>query len=134
MRPSESMKNTPFLVVGAALFGVIQFLLFRTIAPNPEMQNSAWFLNSGAGVGAIGFTFAVAGALVGVARRKGLAESMMLTIGAALAMATVLFSIGPGPIFPIVIVFGLVILAIATTTGAVLGMLVRRSSGRPTST
>ena len=119
------------LVVGAALFGVIQGWLFQNAVPIPQIENSGWFLNSGTGVRTVGLTFAIAGALVGLSRRKAAMEATMVAAGAAMTMIVVLYSIGAGTIFPIVIGFGMVILGVATAVGLALGLVIRRTLVRP---
>jgi hypothetical protein len=54
-------------------------------------------------------------------------EETLLIAGGIVAMVVVLFSIGTGSLFPIVIAFGSVILAGATAVGAGVGFLARRS-------
>ena len=70
----------------------------------------------------------MAGALIGFVRLHKVREAAMAAGGAVLAMIAVLFSIGPGTIFPIVIVFGTVIIAAATAAGTGVGVEVRRAS------
>jgi hypothetical protein len=117
------------LVGGAGLFLSVQGLLFLTTAPIAGIQDSGWFLNSGPGVLAVGLACAVVGALVGFGRRDSGREATMVVAGAVLAMIAVLFAIGPGTIFPIVIVFGTVIIAGATAAGTAVGTAVRRAFG-----
>ena len=111
----------PALLGGAAMFLAVQGVLFLTVAPTEGIRNSGWFLNSGRGVAVVAVFCAVAGALVGAVRRDNVLESTMVAGGAVLAMIAVLFSIGPGTIFPIVIVFGTVIIAGATLLGMAVG-------------
>ena len=129
MKVSSPRDRVLALAGGAALFGLVQAWLFRSIAPVPGIQNAGWFLNSGTGVGAVALAFAIAGALVGLARHRSVADAALVAAGAAVAMTLVLFSIGPGTIFPIVLVFGTLILGAATAMGVGLGMAVRRVVG-----
>jgi len=129
MKVSSLRGRALALAAGAALFGLVQGWLFRSIAPVPGIQDAGWFVNSGTGVGAVALAFALAGALVGIARKRSINEAAMVAAGAAVAMTLILFSIGPGTIFPIVLVFGTVILGGATATGLGLGMAVRRVAG-----
>ena len=115
------------LLGGAGHFLLIQGLLMLTTAPIAAVENSGWFLNSGRGVAAVGLVCAMAGALIGFGRQNKVREAAMGAGGAVLAMV-VLFSIGPGTIFPIVIVFGTVIIAAATAAGTGVGVEVRRAS------
>ncbi len=97
--------------------------------PIAGMDDSGWFMNSGRGVSAVGLACVVVGGLVGFGRRDGVREAVMVASGAVLAMIAVLFSIGPGTIFPIVIVFGTAIVAGATAAGTDIGTAVRRAFG-----
>jgi len=111
------------------LFLSVQGFLFSTAVPNPAIKNAGWFLNSGRGAIAVGLACAIAGALIGIGRRDMVREATMLASGAVLAMVAVLFSIGSGSIFPIVIVFGAVIIVGPMTTGTLVGAGVRRALG-----
>ena len=117
------------LLGGTGLFLSVQGLLFLTAAPVAGMKNSGWFLNSGRGVAVVGVVCAVVGALIGFGRRDSVREAAMVASGAVLAMVAVLFTIGPGTIFPIVIVFGTAIIAGATAAGTGVGTGVRRALG-----
>jgi hypothetical protein len=115
---------------GATLFAAVQAWLFQSTPPIPEIEDSGWFLNSGAGVKAVAWAFAAAGALIGLSRSDWIdwiVEEALLIAGGIGGMVAILFSIGPGTIFPIVIAFGSMILAGATAAGAGLGFLARRS-------
>jgi hypothetical protein len=126
---SESFAAGKWLALlsGAALFLAVQSLLFVTTAPIAGIENSGWFLNSGRGVAAVGLACAVAGALVGLSRKANVREATMVAGGAVLAMVVVLFSIGAGTIFPIVIVVGAVIITGATAAGAGAGIAIRQA-------
>jgi hypothetical protein len=117
------------LVGGAGLFLAVQGLLFLTAVPIAGIEDSGWFLNSGRGVAAVGLACGVVGALVGFGRQDRVREAAMGATGAVLAMIAVLFSIGPGTIFPIVIIFGTAIIAGATAAGTGVGNAVRRAFG-----
>jgi hypothetical protein len=129
MSPFSTSGKWLALMGGAGLFLLIQGLLMMTTAPIAAVENSGRFLNSGRGVAAVGLVCAMAGALIGFGRQHKLREAAMAAGGAVLAMIAVLFSIGPGTIFPIVIVFGTVIIAAATAAGTGVGVEVRRASG-----
>jgi hypothetical protein len=111
---------------GAGLFLLVQGLLFLTTAQVAGMEDAGWFLNSGRGVAAVALVFATAGAVVGFLRTS-VREAAMMASGAVLAMIVTLFTIGPGTIFPIVIVFGTAIIAGATTAGTAAGIETRRA-------
>ena len=118
------------LAGGTALFFSVQSLLFLNAVPMPGIESSGWFLNSARGVAVVGGAYAVVGAVIGFSRRDSVREATMLANGAVLAMIAVLFSIGPGTIFPIVIVFGTVIIAVATAAGTAVGNGGRRAMGK----
>jgi hypothetical protein len=123
----SAMSTWLALLGGAVLFVSVQGLLFLTAVPIPGRTNSGWFLNSGRGVAAVALACAVVGALIGFGRRDSVREGTMVGGGAVLAMTAVLFVIGPGNIFPIVIAFGTVIIGMASALGIAVGSEVRRA-------
>jgi hypothetical protein len=129
MRRQSTVGRLLALLGGGALFAAVQAWLFQTATPIPGIEDAGWFLNSGRGVSTVAVTFMVVGALIGVSQRDWIVESAATAAGAAIVMTVVLFSIGPGTIFPIVIVFGTGILGVAIALGASLGTLARRSFG-----
>ena len=74
-----------------------------------------------------------ASALLSAFRRGNQAlGALAFTFGAVVSLAIVLFSLGPGTIFPIVIAVGTIVLAAAAFLGAGLGWLLRWAwTGRP---
>jgi hypothetical protein len=127
MRVQLTVARLLALLGGAALFSAVQVWLFQVATPIPGIENAGWFLNSGRGVRVVATTFAVVGALIGLSRRDWMAESATTATGAMCVMTVVLFRIGPGTIFPIVMVFGTVVVCVAIAVGASVGMLARRS-------
>jgi hypothetical protein len=133
-RESKMAATWPAVLGGAGLFLLVEGVLILTavplagIEPRGVSQTTGWLLNSGRGVAAVGLAFAVAGALVGFVRR-GVREATMMAAGAVLSMIVMLFSIGPGTIFPIVIAFGTALIAGATAVGTALGIEARRVVG-----
>ncbi len=127
MNESTSASGRWLALGGAVLFLSVQGVLFLTTAPIPGIRNSGWFLNSGRGVAVVAIACAVAGTLSGLGRRGSVRDAAMLAGGAVSAMIAVLFSIGAGTIFPIVIVSGTVIIAAATAAGAGIGTAARRA-------
>jgi hypothetical protein len=125
-QPLSATAPWQALLGGAGLFLSVQTFLFLSAAPVAGIDDPGWFLNSGRGVLAVVVACAVMGALVGFGRRKGVREATMGAVGAVLAMTTVLFSIGPGTIFPIVLVFGTAIIGLATAAGTGVGTAVRQ--------
>lgn len=120
---------TVALLIGAAVFVLAQGWLLEHAAPMAGVEHSGWFLNSGLGVRVISRTFIVTGILAGLLRHGGLMDAALIAAGAVLAMTIVLFSIGPGTIFPIVVAFGTAAVFGATGIGAVVGVAARRLLG-----
>ena len=125
MNSSETVGRPLALLGGAALFTAVQVWLLQSTAPIPGVEDSGWFLNSGRGVATVGLAFTIAGAMVGLVRRDGEIRAMLVAAGGAVAMVVVLFRIGPGTIFPIVLAFGTLIVVAATALGTGLGIAAR---------
>jgi len=93
----------------------------------------AWFLNAGSGVAVTAsllfMTAALRSAAVAADRRAAVQQGIDLALGAAVAMAVVLFAIGAGTLFPIAIVLGAVVIAAATVAGALAGWACRALTG-----
>jgi len=96
-------------------------------APGPirAEDNPGWFLNSGRNVAILGLTLTSGAAVLALSASDVVLRAAMFAVGAIIAMATTLFFIGPGNIFPIVIVIGGVIVALAVSCGAAVGSIVR---------
>jgi hypothetical protein len=124
-------------VVGAAVFGLVhavEALRWRAWF-DPAGRYDPWFLNNGVAVGFAAAMFLLVGIVVGMraaARRPfgdAVIDGLNMAGGAAVAMIAVLLSIGPGTIFPIVVVFGAVVVAVSITAGAALGWSGGRALG-----
>jgi len=119
---------------GAAFLGAhaVEVWAWRTrFAPAGEF--AAWFLNSGR---AAAFTAvclfvvsAMASAFGSADQRESLIRGAYFSGGAVAAMTIVLFGIGPGTIWPIVLVSGAAIVAASGVAGAFIGQTVRRVVG-----
>lgn len=121
-----TLPNTAVaLVTGAIVFALAQRWVFGHAAPMAGVDHGGWFPNSGFGVRTIGRTFGATGLLAGLLRQSGLVEASLIVAGAILAMTIVLFSIGPGAIFPIVLAIGAAVVLGATAVGALVGAAVR---------
>jgi hypothetical protein len=122
------MKTVP----GLAVLGGIAAALVQPLTP------TGWWLNSGRGVVITALVLAglaalVAGrALKGPFRSRQAAAMGALWAGANIGMAVVLFRSGPGTIFPIVLVVGAGISAIAVGAGSLAGALLANVSRRGT--
>jgi hypothetical protein len=92
-----------------------------------------WFLNSGTAIVLTAAAVALAAAggamLWASSGREAGQQSFGVAGGAALAMATTLVVIGPGNIFPIVLIIGTGILAISAVFGGWLGFTAASALG-----
>ena len=117
------------MVAGAVAFASVQFVLLQRAGP-PLSDSAGWFLNSGTNVNAICVAVAIAAGVVALASRANLVTRAAACLaGAIFAMVVVLFATGAGSIFPIVIVFGGVVLGAAVAAGTVAVEAVRRLAG-----
>jgi hypothetical protein len=108
------------LVAGAAAFAAAQVVLYLAGPPSGVPNASGWFLDSARGVGVMVIWMTVASAAVGLTWPtpgwwRGCAA---FALGAAAALTATLFAIGPGNLFPIVIVIGGGLIAAAALAGA----------------
>jgi hypothetical protein len=86
-----------------------------------------WWLNSGASVLRTVVVLLVAGIFAGLGRSdNAVVRACALWAGANVSFAAILFTIGPGTIFPIVLAVGALISAASVTGGVGLGFLIRR--------
>jgi len=113
------------VVLGAAAFLAAHAVLVAKWATWFGGQWQPWFLNdSGRAVALTAATlFAAAlaaGLLWALDRADAIVHGINVAAGAAAAMTGVLVAVGPGTIFPIVIVAGLVIALASTVAAAVL--------------
>jgi len=120
------------LLAGAMTFGVTQWWLFTT-SSGSGTSDPGWFLNGrDAGLAMTTAIACVSAILSAFRRAHWLAGAAAFTIGAVAALTFTLFSIGPGTIFPLVIVFGTIVVAGAALIGGGLGWLLRWAwTGRP---
>jgi hypothetical protein len=133
------MRNTSSVIAhivgGSVAFAAAQLLLFLLAGQSaaPSIDNNAWFLNSGRGVLLTTIVLALAAAAMGLGSSPpGLWRAAVgFAGGAAAAMVVVLFALGPGTIFPIVIAIGTGIIAVAAVTGVVIARTVRSRFGTP---
>ena len=126
------MLRWPSLVLGATAFlaaHAVEVVMW-TAWFSPQFK--PFFTNSGR---AMAFTTAcvvIAGLLAGFLardRRDVLIQAAAVTAGAAIAMTCVLFWVGPGNLFPIVIVLGTVIVAVGSFLGALAALPFKSASG-----
>jgi hypothetical protein len=94
---------------------------------DPSGAHQPWFLNTGSAAAFTAASVAIAGAvgasLWAMTPQKARQQSLALAAGAALALAITLWAIGPGSIFPVVIVAGAGFLTLSAGLGSWLGFL-----------
>ena len=109
--------------LGPALIGAVAAAAIQPFTP------AGWWLDSSRGVAMTVVVLAVMAAAIGVrarawpARLRNAVPVAALWAGANAGMAIVLFSVGPGNLFPIVLAIGAGISAIAVAAGSLVGML-----------
>ncbi len=119
-------------IVGAGAFGVAQAWLFAWQAPaGLAVDDPGWFLNSGANMKTIVAVIATASLAWGLlVRMNPIPTAVAIAAGASLVMVGVLFAVGPGNLFPIVIAIGAGLLFAASGAGTFAGYGARRLMGR----
>ena len=122
------IRHLVAMVVGAVAFASVQIVLLQRAGP-PLNDSAGWFLNSDSNVSAICAAVAIAAAIVAAGSRVNRRSAAACLAGAIVAMTVVLFAIGAGTIFPIVIVFGGAMLAFAVAAGTAAVEAVRRLAG-----
>jgi hypothetical protein len=112
------------VVLGAATFLATHVIVFSYWTTWFGGQHEPWFLNSGRGVAFTMLSLLVAASLASVLwardRNAAMVHGLNVAAGAVLAMIVVLIVVGPGTIFPIVIVFGGIIALFSTGIGSLL--------------
>ena len=110
--------------VAIALVGGIVAVFAQRYTP------TGWWLNSGQGVAITSLVLALLAVPIGAAlswplQSRSVVWPGALWAGANIGLAIVLFRVGPGSIFPIVLVVGAGISAIAVGAGSLCGALPR---------
>ena len=110
-------------VLVLALIGGVMAALAQLFTP------TGWWLNSGRGVAITGTVLVLLAAATGflvrsapLSRGRVVAAAALWT-GANIGFAVVLFTVGPGTVFPIVLAIGAGISAAAVGAGSVIGAL-----------
>jgi hypothetical protein len=122
------MIRWPSALVGGAAF--LMAHLVQTLAWRTWFHGTfePWFLNSGRAVAVTAALLVVAGAVVSASdRRESIIRGANVAGGALIAMIGVLSVIGPGNLFPIVIVIGAAIAVASAGAGALAGWGLRRA-------
>jgi len=131
---SRFTRSVPHVLAGAVAFAAAQAGLFVVAgeATRPTIDGNGWFLNSATGIAIV---VGVAAVVRAAASRAWPAATLWqgwaaFAGGAALVLIAVLFSLGPGTIFPIVIVAGVAVIGVGALAGSALariGTLWRRT-------
>jgi hypothetical protein len=124
------------VVLGAATFlaaHAVEVWAWRAwFAPRGDF--GAWFLNSGRAVAVtvlcLFVVSLVSGAVGSAGQRDSLLRGASFSGGAIAVMTVVLFTIGPGTIWPIVLISGAAIIAASGVIGAFAGWVIRRATQR----
>lgn len=128
------MRAAKLLLAGAAVFVAVHYVLAAKQQAWFGGRDPPWFMNS---MGTVRFTiatFAVAGLLASLPRRRGqpleaaLAAGGWIAVGAAVPMVVRLFTMpgGPGNLFPIAIAIGFIVIAFGSEAGAAVGWWLRQ--------
>jgi len=113
------------VLLGAFAFCAAQIPLLIATPAVAGISAPGWFLNSGRNVLLVGSILAIGAAVVRARKAASDRDAVFYGIGAVAAMIVTLSVIGPGSIFPIVIVFGTCVVAFAVGLGATCGAAVR---------
>jgi hypothetical protein len=112
------------VVFGAATFVATHIVVISKWATWFDGQREPWFLNSGRAVGFTALCLLVAGLVASACwarnRDEAVTHGANVAAGAVLAMIVVLIIVGPGTIFPIVIVFGGTIALFSSAAGSLI--------------
>jgi hypothetical protein len=116
----------------AAAAGALAFVVLQLVLP-PDSGGTRWFLNSVFTVTTTLVVLALVAILVEVLDRTFLPwRPCWLAVGISIAFVGYLFAVGPGNLFPIVIVMGLTMLiptaVIAGYIGMAIAAFLRRNS------
>jgi hypothetical protein len=119
------------IAVGIAAFLAPQVALFVTAAQPPvAIQDPGWFLNAGRNVVTITSVIALVAAALAVRRHWKIEDTATFGLGTVIAMVGTLIAIGPGTIFPIVIVIGAIVLGLAILAGTAVGYVIQLAGAR----
>jgi hypothetical protein len=132
-----STSLAPFVVrllAGFCIFVVVQAaLFFASGGTRPTIESDGWFLNSGRGVATLAAAIALASAAMAALWSTRVPQiASPVTLGAALAMTSMVLLLGPGTLFPIVIAVGTAVLGAAVVVGSLVGrsLVLRGRRGR----
>jgi hypothetical protein len=117
----DRMRFSGHVLAGAVAFAAAQAILFLAADPpsGRPIDGEGWFLNSGTGITLMAAIVVAASLVVGKALPAPLWQRWVsFVVGAMAALVAAVFFFGPGTIFPLVIVAGAVVIALAAIAGA----------------
>jgi hypothetical protein len=113
-------------LLGVSAFWAAQVpLVLSTPAVAGGINAPGWFLNSGQNALLVGSIVAAGATLLYVRKLATVRDAVFYGIGAVMTMIATLVAIGPGSLFPIVVAFGMCVIALAVLVGATCGAGVR---------
>ena len=120
------MKPIVLFTVGALTFGAAQAVW--SVGHLHGLWKGSWMLKTGTGIAACCIVFVVVSAIACAlrGRNRGLGDCIVsIAFGAVVALAIALVIIGPGNLWPLVLVLDGVIIVAAVSCGAALSALIR---------
>ena len=130
---SRAAQSIPYLLAGAVAFAAAQAVLFLVAGDRRGwgIDSQGWFLNSAAGIIVMAVVAgSVSATVLGTWPASTIWKGWMAFVaGAGLALITAVFALGPGTIFPIVIVAGLVVVGVGALAGSAIAVLLLRRHG-----
>ena len=123
------MKKKLPMVAGAVVFATVQVLW--SVAHAAGAVRGAWVMKTGLGIGLCFGAFVIAATFVSAMQPRdgGIANCVLGMVGGGLlALCVALVFVGPGNLWPIVIVFDGVIIGAAALVGAAVGAGFRKSA------
>ena len=132
--PASSLRGIRLrAAIGASVFWLTQIpMLLLQPDRGDGISDPGWFLNSGTNVLTIAVAVAIGAAVLSSLTSPTFASALSYIVGACFAMAVVLVAIGPGNLFPIVLVMGgaVITAVVAVVYGCVNGVRgLRRNPG-----
>jgi hypothetical protein len=125
------MNAAASFATGALAFAAAQGLW--SLAHAHGLVRGTWMMKTGGGIAACFALFVIVAAVACAFRRRGrgLGDAIAtLVAGAAVAATLALFIVGPGSVWPLVILLDSVIIAMAVGVGAALSIPLRAATGR----
>lgn len=117
---SPDTRVSGYFLAGAVAFAAAQAVLFLVAEPPARhaIDGEGWFLNSSTGIAVMAAVLVAASLVVSRALPAPLWQRWgSFVAGGIVALVGAVFLLGPGTIFPIVIVAGAVVIAVSALVG-----------------